>query len=127
MEETQEKKKILVIDDNEGLNTVLVDKFKISGFVARGASDGEDGLKKALEFHPDMILLDLVMPKMDGIEMLKKLREDEWGKNAKVIVLTLLDKVDYVAETMKNNIYGYLVKTDLGLDDIVKKIQDILK
>ena len=61
------KKKVLVIDDNSNLVTVLVDKFNVSGFEAVGASGGQEGLKKALEIHPDIILLDLVMTPCDNI------------------------------------------------------------
>ena len=121
------KKKILVVDDDESLNIVLVDKLNLSGFEAIGAIDGIDGLKKSLEHHPDLILLDLLMPKMDGLQMLKELREDSWGKGAKVVILTLLEQADYVAKTMQENIYGYLVKTNFSLEDVVKKIEEILK
>ena len=126
MENKTNKKKVLVVDDNVDLNTVLVDKFNMSGLEARGASDGEDGLKKALEFRPDMILLDLVMPKMDGIEMLKKLREDKWGEQAKVMVLTLIDETDRIAKVMEYNVQGYIVKTNYSLDGIVKMIKDAM-
>jgi len=127
MENLNDKKKVLVIDDDSNLNTVLVDKLNFSGFNAQGAVDGEEGLKKALNFHPDIILLDLVMPKMDGLSMLKKLREDSWGKNTKVVILTAQEKVDSMAEAVENNVFGYLVKTNYSLDKIVQKIQDILK
>ena len=121
------KKKILIVDDDESLNNVLVDKLNLSGYEAIGASDGVDGLKKALEMHPDLILLDLLMPKMDGLQMLKELREDSWGKLVKVIILTLLEQADYVAKTMDKNVYGYLVKTNFSLEDVVKKVEDALK
>ena len=126
MEETT-KKKVLVVDDNENLTTVLVDKLNLAGYDVQGAMNGEEGLKKALEFRPEVILLDLVMPKMDGIEMLKKLRENEWGKEPKVVVLTLLDEADYIAKVMENNVYGYIIKTDYSLDGIVKKVEDTLE
>ncbi len=122
----ENRKKILIVDDDDSLNTVLVDKLNMSGFEAIGATDGEDGLKKALSIHPDVILLDLVMPKMNGMEMLQKLREDEWGKTVKVVMLTLLEKVDYVAEAMEYKVSGYIVKTDYSLEGIVKKIQEIV-
>ena len=120
-------KKVLIIDDNIDLSSVLVDKFSASGFEADSADNGEIGLKKALETHPDVILLDLVMPVMDGIEMLKRLRKDEWGKDAKVVILTLLDEVKYVAEAMDNSFVGYIVKTDESLGNIVGKIKEVLK
>lgn len=120
-------KKILIVDDNTDLSSVLVDKFTASGFEADNADNGEIGLKKALETHPDLILLDLVMPVMDGLEMLKRLRKDEWGKDAKVMILTLLDEVKYVAEAMDNSFVGYIVKTDESLGNIVDKVKETLK
>ncbi len=125
--ETNNKVKILVVDDNEALNGILVDKFRYCGFEVENAFDGEEGLKKALEFHPDVILLDLVMPKMGGMDMLKNLRDDEWGKNVKVMILTLVNETDYIAEAMKSNILGYFVKTDVNLDKLVDQIKAIFK
>jgi CheY-like chemotaxis protein len=108
MENSNDKKKVLIVDDNPGLTTVLVDKLKVSGFDAMSASDGEDGLQKAFSFHPDIILLDMLMPKMDGLTMLGKLREDKWGKECKA--------VDY-------NVAGYIVKTDYTLSGVVDQIK----
>lgn len=122
----ENKKKVLVVDDDESLNTVLVDKLNLSGFEAKGAVDGEDGLKKALDFHPDITLLDLIMPKMGGLDMLKELRKDPWGKDTKVIILTLIEKVDSIAEAVDSNVFGYLVKTNYSLDEIVKKIHKFI-
>ena len=127
MKDSNNKKKILVVDDDDNLNTVLVDKLNLSGFLAIGATDGEDGLKKALENHPDLILLDVLMPKMDGLGMLKKLREDSWGKKSKVIMLTVLEQSDYIAKAVENDVYGYFVKTNFSLDELVKKIEEALK
>ncbi len=127
MESTNNKIKILVVDDDSNLNNVLVDKLNISGFEAEGVLDGEIGLKRALEFHPDVILLDLVMPKIDGFEVLKRLREDSWGKGAKVIMLTLIDRMDSIAQAVDKNVAGYLVKTNFSLDEIVEEVKKIIK
>ncbi len=125
--ESHNKKKVLVVDDNTSLTTVLVDKLSLSGFEAIGAYDGEEGLQKALSLHPDVILLDLVMPKMDGLSMLKKLRADEWGKSCRVIILTLLEENDYIAKAVEYNIFGYIVKTDYSLDEIVDQVKTALQ
>jgi DNA-binding response OmpR family regulator len=116
-------KKVLVVDDNESLTTVLVDKLKLSGLDATSATDGEDGLSKALNIHPDIILLDLLMPKMDGLTMLKNLREDKWGKDCKVIVLSLVEEMDYISKAVDYNVFGYIVKTNYTLDGMVEKIK----
>ena len=119
------KKKVLVIDDDKNLTMVLVDKLKLSGFEATSAGDGEEGLKMALESHPDLILLDLMMPKKGGLDMLKELRVDSWGKHAKVLVLTLLEQMDSMAEATEDNALGYFVKTNHTLDEIIEKIQSV--
>ncbi len=121
----ENKKKVLVVDDDENLRLVLGDKLKISGFEAHEAKNGEEGLKMALEKHPDIILLDVMMPIMNGLDMLKKLREDDWGKNAKVIMLTVLENAESVAQAMKGGSFTYLIKTDVDADTIIKKVREM--
>lgn len=119
-------KKILIVEDEKPMRKVLTDSFLAEGFSIIEAEDGIEGLKMAFKERPDLILLDLVMPKMDGIEMLKKLREDEWGKNALVIVLTNLGDTDKIVEATKCGAFGYLVKTNWRMKDVVKKVKDCL-
>jgi DNA-binding response OmpR family regulator len=127
MEQVTNKKKVLVVDDDENLRSVLVDKLNVSGFHAEGAFDGSDGLKKALETHPDMILLDVMMPNMDGWQVLEKLRQDEWGKGAKVIMLTVLEEVSDIEHALEKGTFRYLVKTKHSLGNIVEHVQEALR
>ncbi len=127
MENSGEKKKVLVTDDDKHLMTLLVDKLNVSGFEATGAKNGEEGLEMALEMHPDIILLDVVMPHMDGWEMLEKLRQDPWGKTAKVIMLSVLENADNAAEAVEKGALGYLIKTNWSLDEVVGQIKEALK
>jgi len=120
-------KKILIAEDERAMLRALTDTFENEGFNVFGAEDGEKGLKIAFKEHPDVILIDLLMPKMDGISMLKKIREDEWGKDVPVIILTNLSDVDKIAETVENGISHYLVKTEWSLEEIVKKVKKLLK
>ena len=122
----ENKKKILIVEDEESLAGALTLKLD-DNFEVLAAKNGEDGLAVALKAHPDLILLDIVMPKMDGIEMLKKLRADEWGKKVEVIVLTILRDNEKVAEVLDNEAFEYLVKTDTKLEDVVTKIKTKLK
>ncbi|MFZ3100238.1 MAG: response regulator [Minisyncoccales bacterium] len=114
-----QQKKVLVVDDEKVLLELLLSKMKQAGFAAAGARDGDEGLQKALDEHPDLILLDIIMPKMDGITMLKKLREDAWGKTAPVIMLSNLNTAEAVEKSLENGAYDYLVKVDYSLDDLV--------
>lgn len=123
----EEKKKVIVIDDDENLRFALTDKLKMSGFEVLEAKNGEEGLKKTLESHPDVILLDIMMPLMNGIDMLKKLREDEWGKKARVIMLTVLENAEPVADAMSGGNFSYIIKTKVNAEDIVSKVNEALK
>ena len=120
------KKKVLVIDDDENLTTVLVDKLNFSNFDASSAPDGVAGLQKALEIKPDIILLDVKMPVMSGWEMLEKLRTDSWGEHAKVLMLTSLDKPETIAHAMEEGSTDFIVKTNYTLDQIVDKVKEVL-
>ena len=120
------KKQILVVEDYPPTLRALVDKFTREGFDVLEARDGEEGLELALKEHPDLILLDLKMPKMDGITMLKNLRADDSSKDIPVIILTNLNEPKKMAEALESETYDYLVKTDWKLKDIVKKVKEKL-
>jgi DNA-binding response OmpR family regulator len=116
--------KILVVEDDLVLQKIISDKLTKENYQVVCANDGEQGLAAALQNHPDLILLDLVMPKMDGLSMLKKLREDIWGKDARVIITTNLADDSKTEEGMKHGVYDYLVKTEWSLDDLILKVKD---
>ena len=127
MEETN-KKRILVVDDDDNLRSVLIDKLNISGFEVFGASDGREGLQKSFELRPDVILLDVLMPIMNGQEMLRKLREDkEWGKKVKVIMLTVVEDATVIAQAVQDGSFAYLIKTDQSIDKIIEKVKGMLE
>lgn len=117
------KKKILIIEDELSLMMALHEKFKTEGFEVIEAKNGEEGLKMATKKTPDLILLDLIMPVMDGITMLKKLRLTEEGKDLPVIILTNLSDDRAVSESLESGVSDYLVKTNWHLDDVVKKVK----
>lgn len=116
-------KKILIVDDDATSQQALTDKLTKSQFEVLAAVNGKDGLKMALKEKPDLILLDLVMPVMDGMTMLSKLREDKWGKTAKVIILSNLSDAEKVSAAVQKGTYDYLVKVDWKLEDIINKIK----
>ena len=122
-------KKILIVEDEQDLCEALIDKLGREGFLPRGAKDGEEGLELALKEHPDLILLDIVMPKMDGMTMFKKLREDKWGKNVPVILLTNLSATDekLIKAMVENEPAYYLVKSDWKINDVVEKVKETLE
>jgi len=119
-------KKILIAEDEPQLRKMLVDKFSVSGFVVFGAEDGKVALGTALKEHPDLILLDILMPVMDGMEMLRALRKDPWGKDALVIFLSNLRDSERILEGVELSVHEYFVKSDWKLEDIVKKVTEKL-
>ncbi len=119
-------KKILIVEDESSLRKAISEKFIKEGFEVFAASDGEEGLKIALEHKPDMVLLDIVMPNKDGLWMVKELRSDQWGAKAKVMILTNLTDREKLADFIEENVYDYLIKSDWKLEDVVKKVKEEL-
>jgi len=114
-----QSKKILIVEDEQAMRRVIAAKCVEDGFSTLEAADGEEGLNLALKEHPDLILLDLKMPKMDGVEVLKELRKDEWGKSVPVLVFTNVKDAEKVAEVLEAGTYDYFVKGG-ELEDIMK-------
>jgi DNA-binding response OmpR family regulator len=123
----ENKKKVLVVDDDDNLRLPLTDKLKIEGFEVSEAKDGKEGLEKALELQPDVILLDIMMPVMSGWEMFGKLRKDKRGKEAKVIMLTVIGDSGSIARVMQDGKASYLIKTEQNLDSIVEKVKSVIE
>jgi DNA-binding response OmpR family regulator len=123
------QKTILIIEDEKYLREAVVDILHSKNFIMLQAKNGKDGLKIALTKHPDLILLDIIMPEMDGTTVLKKIREDAWGKTVQIIILTNLNKTNeqFLIDTEKNELTQCLIKSDWKLYDIVKKIEELLK
>jgi len=121
-----QNKKILVVEDETPLRQAIFDKFEREGFQTFQGKDGGEGLEIALKEHPDIILLDIIMPNVDGLSMLKSLRKDSWGANAQVLLLTNLNDAEYVATAMENGVFDFLVKSDWKLDDLVIRVKEKL-
>src|SRR3989338_5520337 len=118
MPKAKAKNKILIVEDDLDLLEALKNKFIAEKFEVLESMNGEVGLEAAFRRHPNLILLDIVMPVMDGMTMLKKLRQDSWGKNVFVILLTNLSDESKVAEAMQHGVFDYLVKADWKIDDV---------
>ena len=116
-------KTILIIEDEEALLDALAEVFDQENFNTLKAKDGEEGLKLALKEHPSLILLDILLPKLNGIDLLKKLRADKWGKKAEVMLLTNLSDTKDVADALTHGVHNYFVKTDIDIDDVVNKVK----
>ena len=118
------KKTILIIEDELPMLKALSDKFTLEGFEILEARDGEEGLEAAISKKPDLIILDIFMPVMDGKAMLQKLRADAWGKTVPVIILTNLNPDDKTLdELMKNGPSYYFIKSKWKLEELVGKVK----
>ncbi|MDD5569135.1 MAG: response regulator [Candidatus Pacebacteria bacterium] len=122
-------KKILIVEDDPILISTLADNLIKEGFEIIKAVNGEEGLASALAVKPDLILLDILMPKMDGLTVLKKLREDSWGANVPVIILTNLSSPKNISNALEfmGGFQEYLVKSEWEMGDVVAKVHDRLK
>lgn len=121
------KKVILVTEDEPAMLQAITDSFTRAGFIVLPAKDGVEGLASARQNHPDAILLDILMPNMDGITMMEELRQDEWGKSVPIVILTNLDANDHIIRTiMKDQPSYYLLKANTKLEELVEKIKEVL-
>ena len=120
--------KILLIEDDEIQAQVYLTRLLGEGYSVTWSKDGEDGLKMALENHPSLILLDIRMPKMDGLTVMQELRKDEWGKKVPIIILTNLESNDEILNHIaKDNPSYFLLKPSTNPEEIIEKINETLE
>ncbi len=119
-------KTILVAEDEQAMLKTLSKKIENAGYNVLEATDGEEAISLAMEHQPNLVLLDILMPKVDGLSAAKKIREDErWGKYVSIILLTNLSDSASMEEAAKMNV-DFLVKIDWRLDDIITLINNKL-
>jgi len=123
----KEKTKILLIEDDNFLVEMYTTKFELEGFEVTSAEDGKKGLDMVKKIKPDIILLDILMPKMDGFAVLDALKKDTGTANIPVILLTNLGQKDDVKKGFEKGAVGYLIKAHFMPSEVVDKIKKILK
>lgn len=121
------KAKIALIEDDIAIVQMYRMKFEAEGFDVAYASDGEQGLDVVKEFKPDVVLLDLMMPIMGGAEMLEKMREEEWGKGVKVIILTNMGESEAPENIEELDVDSFIVKADLTPKQVAEKVKQTLE
>ena len=119
-------KKILFIEDEATLQKTFGDVLSQAGYKMISALDGEIGLRLVKSEKPDLILLDLVLPKMDGFEVLKNLKEKPETKEIPIIVLTNLEKMEDIEKALDLGATTYLVKTHYSIKEVINKIKKAL-
>ncbi|MGB9598522.1 MAG: response regulator [Minisyncoccales bacterium] len=122
------EKKILFIEDDRLFQKTLGQKLRAEGFNVISAFSGQEGLNKAQKEKPDLILLDLILPKMTGLEILKELKENDSTKGIKVVILTnVSSEIERIQKSMELGATAYLIKSEYSLEELVKKIKEFLK
>lgn len=120
-------KTILFIEDESALQKTFKDVLKQENYEMISAFDGEAGLKLAQTEKPDLILLDLILPKVHGFDVLKKLKENPETKEIPVIVLTNLEGIGDVEKAVELGATTYLIKAEYSLEEVIGKIKKALK
>ena len=120
------KAKILVVDDEPNIVQTLKDRLEMNEYVVVTACNGDEGLKTAQQERPDLILLDVIMPILDGHEMLEKLRQNEWGQDVSVIMLTARSQTQDIQRAKDCSIDDYIIKP-FDLSELLEKIESILE
>lgn len=119
--------KILIVEDEEILLTALSEELKQEGFQVVGAKDGVEGVEMVQSEKPDLVLLDLVMPRLDGIGALKQMKENPAIKDIPVVILTNLSDYDKISDALSLGAMDYLVKANYRLEELVNKIKTVLE
>lgn len=117
------KAKILLVEDDDTLAEIYRQRLQLEGFNTRRSKDGEEALKDAIEFNPDLILLDVMMPRMNGFDVLDILRNTEQTKNMHIIMLTALSQPKDTERAKELGADDFLVKSQVVISDVVDRIK----
>lgn len=119
----------MIIEDEKSLRDAVVDILRLRDILPLAAKNGREGVEIALAEHPDLILLDLIMPEMDGMAALQKIREDVWGENVPIIILTNLSAINGsgAGAAATHALTHYFVKSDWKIHDIADQVRNILE
>jgi DNA-binding response OmpR family regulator len=118
--------KILLAEDDKLISNSLCDALKQNGYEPTPAYDGEEAVAKAKEIKPDIMLLDIMMPKLDGISVLWEIKANPETAKIPVIVLTNIGDVETISKIVEAGAVDYLLKSDQSVDDIIQKVKDVL-
>ena len=118
--------KVLIVEDDQFLSRMYKKKFEVAGFEVEVAGDGEEGLSKMRTTRPDIVLMDIMMPKLNGIDAIVQAKSDLQIKNIPVLVLSNLSNTDDAQSAVKNGAMGYLVKSDFTPSQVVEKVKGII-
>lgn len=119
--------KVLIIEDDQRINKVYIVKLSVEGIKVATAIDGEEGLRKVYSELPDLIILDLMLPKKSGFDILKEIKADSKVKDIPVLILSNLAQEKEIEEGMALGAEGYIVKSNISIQQVIEKIKETLK
>lgn len=123
MSSMSQPRRILLVEDDDALANVYVTRLEVEGFDVRRVNNGEEALAAALNYHPDLVLLDVMMPKVSGFDVLDILRNTPETANLKIIMLTALSQDSDKDRASKLGVDDYLVKSEVVIADVVERIR----
>ncbi|HMT18403.1 MAG TPA: response regulator [Candidatus Saccharibacteria bacterium] len=124
--DNQKPKKILLVEDDDSLASVYVTRFQAEGFDVKRVPNGEDALAATIEYKPDLILLDVMMPKVSGFDVLDILRNTPETANVRVVMLTALSQESDKQRALDLGVDDYLVKSQVVIADVVERVKQHL-
>lgn len=126
---SEQNKKILVVEDEPDMRQALAESLKHEGFEVLEAVNGGEGFEEAVSRRPDLIILDILMPKVGGMEMLKKVRGyNEWGRKVPIIMLTNLSADERIMKgIVEDQPSYYFVKSDWRIPDVIEKVRELIQ
>jgi DNA-binding response OmpR family regulator len=116
-----EKPTVLIVEDDTLIRKLYADAFELAGVNVITAENGEEGVQSALEHHPNAILMDIMMPGMNGHEAVSKIRKDSWGKTASIIFLTNMSDAENVVHAVAEGSDEYIIKANATVKEVVNK------
>lgn len=120
------KKKILVIDDDITLLEMYKERLELANFQVEIATNGEEGLKKVQESKPDLILLDVMMPRVNGFDVIESLKKDQSTASIPVIMLTALVQETSKLRAQESGAVGYIIKSETMPGEVIKQIEETI-
>jgi DNA-binding response OmpR family regulator len=126
-EQFGQSQKVVVVEDNAALADIYKTRMELLGYECHAAYDGEEALAVIERERPDLVLLDLMVPKIAGDQILARMRASEWGKNIKVLIISNLNEADAPVGLREQGIEGYAVKANLSNDQLDVLVDNILK
>ena len=121
-----DKKIVLVVEDDRNIRDLYVSALEMEDLEVHGAENGVEGVTLALALHPDLILMDIVMPNMDGHSAVEEIRKDDWGKDAHILYLTNKNDADNLVKATELGTDEYVLKINTPIKELVQKVKDKL-